>query len=153
MFVVKEQVNQKIRTMKMLNVLFVGIALMIGTTAVSAQETIKKTAQERANAHTKHMTKALLLNPDQVSKVAELNLGVANKNEAIRNDVNMTQEMKKTYIQGNLEGRKTQLKMILNAEQFAKFESQEAKKMKNKAAKKSKKLNTVNPSVEIMEEL
>ena len=153
MFVVKEQVNQKIRTMKMLNVLFVGIALMIGTTAVSAQETVKKTSQERADSHTKHMTKALLLNPDQVSKVAELNLGVANKNEAIRNDVNMTQEMKKTYIQGNLEGRKTQLKMILNAEQFAKFEAQEAKKMENKAAKKSRKLNTVNPSVEIMEEL
>ena len=61
--------------------------------------------------------------------------------------------MKKTYIQGNLEGRKTQQKMILNAEQFAKFEAQEAKKMENKAAKKSRKLNTVNPSVEIMEEL
>lgn len=152
MFVVNEQVNQKTRTMKMLKVLFIGIALMIGTTAVSAQETVKKTAQERANAHTKHMTKALALTPDQASKVAELNLGVANKNEAIRKDVNMTQEMKKTYIQGNLDGRNTQLKMILNAEQFAKFEAQEAKKMENKTEKKSKKVNTT-PAVEVMEEL
>jgi hypothetical protein len=139
--------------MKMLNVLFVGIALMIGTTAVSAQETVKKTAQERADMHTKHMTKALLLNPDQVSKVAELNLGVANKNEAIRKDVNMTQEMKKTYIQGNLEGRKAQLKLILNAEQFAKFEAQQAKKTEKKVEKKSKKVNTAPPAVEVMEEL
>ena len=152
MFVANEQVNQKTRTMKMLNVLFVGIALMIGTTAVSAQETVKKTAQERANAHTKHMTKALALTPDQASKVAELNLGVANKNEAIRKEVNMTQEMKKTYIQGNIDGRNTQLKMILNAEQFAKFEAQEAKKMENKTEKKSKKVNTT-PAVEVMEEL
>ncbi len=152
MFVVNEQVNQKTRTMKMLKVLFIGIALMIGTTAVSAQETVKKTAQERANAHTKHMTKELALTPDQASKVAELNLGVANKNEAIRKDVNMTQEMKKTYIQGNLDGRNTQLKMILNAEQFAKFEAQEAKKMENKTEKKSKKVNTT-PAVEVMEEL
>ena len=137
MFVVKGQVNQKIRTMKMLNVLFVGIALMIGTTAVSAQETVKKTSQERADSHTKHMTKALLLNPDQVVKVSELNLGVANKNEAIRKDVNMTQDRKKEFIKGNLDGRNAQLKMILNAEQFSKFEAQEAKKMEKKVEKKT----------------
>ena len=137
----------------MLNVLFVGIALMIGTTAVSAQGTVKKTAQERADMHTKHMTKALLLSPDQVAKVAELNLGVANKNEAIRNDVNLTADQKKEFIKGNKEGRKTQLQLILNAEQFAKFEAQEAKKMENKAAKKAKKKSAIQPTIEVMEEL
>lgn len=137
----------------MLNVLFVGIALMIGTTVVSAQGTVKKTAQERADMHTKHMTKALALTPEQVSKVAELNLGVANKNEVVRNDANMTPDRKKEFVKGNLDGRKVHLQMILTPEQFAKFEQNEAKKIENKTAKKAKKKNTIQPNIEIMEEL
>ncbi|MEY3236116.1 MAG: hypothetical protein RI883_217 [Bacteroidota bacterium] len=137
----------------MLNVLFVGIAMMIGTTAVSAQETVKKTAQERADANTKNMTKSLLLTPDQVLKVAELNLEVANKNEAIRNDVNITPERKKEFTRGNLDGRKSQLKLILTPEQFKKLEENEAKRKANISAKKAKKQKTINPSIEVMEEL
>ncbi len=136
----------------MLNVLFVGIALMIGTTSASAQETV----QERADMHTKQMTKTLALSSDQTSKVAELNLGVANKNEVIRNDVNLTPDRKKEYIKGNLDGRKIQLQMILTPEQYSKFEEQEANRIENKAEKKEKKekkQNTIQPNIEILEEL
>jgi Spy/CpxP family protein refolding chaperone len=99
------------------------------------------------------MTKSLLLTPDQVLKVAELNLEVANKNEAIRNDVNITPERKKEFTRGNLDGRKSQLKLILTPEQFKKLEENEAKRKANISAKKAKKQKTINPSIEVMEEL
>jgi hypothetical protein len=135
--------------MKMLNVLFVGVSLIIGTTSASAQETV----QERADKHTKQMTKTLALSSDQVAKVAELNLGVAYKNEVIRNDANLTPDRKKEYVKGNIDGRKTQLQMILTPEQYLKFEEQEANRIENKAEKKEKKQNTIQPNIEVLEEL
>lgn len=112
--------------MKALNVLLVGIILFVWTTNVSAQETEKKTAQERAEIHTTRMTKNLELTDQQKEKVSILNLGVAMKNEAIRNDQNMTKEQKQESLKGNMEGRKSMLKSILTEDQFKKLEEHEA---------------------------
>jgi Spy/CpxP family protein refolding chaperone len=132
--------------MKMLNVLLVGLAMLAGTTVVSAQETAKKTPQQRADQHTERMTKTLGLTDEQRAKVAELNLGVAQKNEVVRNDANMTKEQKQAALKGNHQGRKDQLKNILTAEQFQKFEEHEAQVIaKRKAKKEEKKKKQIAP--------
>lgn len=123
--------------MKMLNVLLVGFAIIVGSTTVSAQEKSKKSPQERAEMHTERMTKALDLTSDQRAKVAELNLGVAMKNDAIRNNTEMSKELKMESIKGNNEARKTYIKTILTEEQLKKFEEHEAKMQAKKDAKKA----------------
>ncbi|MEY4604291.1 MAG: hypothetical protein RIT43_1583 [Bacteroidota bacterium] len=87
-----------------------------------------KTPEERAKILTEKMTKSLLLSTEQQEKVLSLNTGVAQKNEAIRKNVNMNEEQKKEAIKGNLEGRKSGLQLILNEEQFKKYERMEAKR-------------------------
>lgn len=142
--------------MKILNVLLVGIALFAGVSTASAQEKKKLTPSERAERHTAKMTEVLGLTADQRAKVAELNLGVAMKNEAIRNDANMTPEQKKEAIKGNHEGRKAQLKLILTEEQFKKLEQHEAEMKAKRDAKKAemkKKKQKVKPASEELEEL
>ena len=139
--------------MKVLNVLLVGIALLVGTTTLSAQEKVKKTAKERAEMHTEKMTKELNLTPDQKTKVSELNLGVEMKNEAIHSDKNMSEETKKASYQGNNDAKMAQLKTILTEEQYKKVLTQhaemKAKKMESKST--NEKIAPSNKSVEIKE--
>ena len=123
----------------MLNVLLVGIALLTGITAASAQEKTKKTPEQRAELHTERLTKVLGLNDDQRAKIAEFNLGIALKNEAIRSNTNMPQDSKISYLQSNNEARKMMIKTVLTEEQIKKFEELEAKREANKAAKKEAK--------------
>lgn len=144
--------------MKMLNVLLVGFALFAVTTTVSAQEKTKKSPQERAEMHTERMTKALDLTSNQRAKVAELNLGIAMKNDAIRNNTEMSKELKMESIKGNNDARKSYLKSILTEEQLKKFEEHEvkmqAKKEANKAEMKEKKAKeNESAPVEEIEEL
>lgn len=123
--------------MKILNVLLVGVALIAGMTTATAQEKSKKTPLERAELHTERMTKALDLTSDQRAKVAELNLGIAMKNDAIRNNAEMSKELKMESIKANNEARKTNIKSILTVEQLKKFEEHEAKMQAKKEAKKT----------------
>lgn len=126
--------------MKMLKVLLVGIALFAGITAASAQEKSKKTPEQRAELHTERLTKVLGLNADQRTKIAEFNLGIALKNESLRNNPNIPQDVKISSLQSNNEARKMMIKTVLTQEQIKKFEELEAKKEENKAAKSSKDL-------------
>lgn len=142
----------------MLNVLLVGVSLIAGMATATAQEQTKKTPEQRAEMHTTRMTKALELTEEQRSKVAELNLGVAMKNEAVRNSTTMTKEQKQEAVQGNHEGRKAQLKMILSEEQYKKFEEHDAqiqvkKAAKKEAVKKKKAQKEQTTSPEVIEEL
>lgn len=114
----------------------VGLVLIVGTSSVSAQEKTKKTPQERAEMHTTRMANALELTADQRAKVAELNLGIALKNDAIRNDPNMSKELKQESIKGNNEARMAQLKNILNEEQYKKVLEFEAQRNAKKEARK-----------------
>ena len=125
--------------MKMLKVLLVGIALFTGITAASAQEKSKKTPEQRAEMHTERLTKVLVLNADQRTKIAEFNLGIALKNESLRNNPNIPQDVKISSLQSNNEARKMMIKTVLTEEQIKKFEELEAKKEANKAAKKEAK--------------
>lgn len=117
-----------------IKVLIVGVALMITANISYGQE---KTAEQRAAAQTEEMATSLGLSSEQKSQVAELNMGVAQKNDAVRQNPNMTQEQKAEAIKGNNEGRKNTLRIILTAEQFAKYEQQEASKKANLDKKKT----------------
>ena len=147
-----KELKNKIERMKMLNVLVIGIALFVGLTSASAQEKSKKTPEQRAELHTERLTKVLGLNPDQRTKIAEFNLGVALKNESIRNNPTIPQEKKISSLKSNNEARKMMIKSVLTAEQIKKFEELEAKKEANKAEKASKK-DSKSSKVPALEEL
>jgi hypothetical protein len=72
-------------------------------------------------------------------KIAEFNLGIALKNESIRNNPNIPQDVKISSLQSNNEARKMMIKTVLTEEQIKKFEELEAKKEANKADKADKK--------------
>jgi hypothetical protein len=111
--------------MKLLKSLFIAAALVFTAQSLNAQEQTKRSPEERAKLHTERMTKQLALSPDQQAKVTELNIGIAQKNEAIRTNVNMSPEQKKEAIKGNMQGRNEVLKTILTVEQFEKFKQQQ----------------------------
>ena len=136
---IEQNLKNKNKRMKMLNVLLVGIALFAGITAASAQEKSKKTPEQRAELHTERLTKVLGLNADQRTKIAEFNLGIALKNESLRNNPNIPQDVKISSLQSNNEARKMMIKTVLTQEQIKKFEELEAKKEANKAEKKEAK--------------
>ena len=136
---IEQNLKNKNKRMKMLNVLLVGIALFAGITAASAQEKTKKTPEQRAELHTERLTKVLGLNADQRTKIAEFNLGIALKNESLRNNPNIPQDVKISSLQSNNEARKMMIKTVLTQEQIKKFEELEAKKEANKAEKKEAK--------------
>ena len=136
---IKQNLKNKNKRMKMLKVLLVGIALFAGITAASAQEKSKKTPEQRAELHTERLTKVLGLNADQRTKIAEFNLGIALKNESLRNNPNIPQDVKISSLQSNNEARKMMIKTVLTQEQIKKFEELEAKKEANKAEKKEAK--------------
>jgi hypothetical protein len=149
----RKELKNKIKRMKMLNVLLVGIALFAGITAASAQEKSKKTPEQRAELYTERLTKVLGLNADQRTKIAEFNLGIALKNESIRNNPNIPQEVKISSLQSNNEARKMMIKTILTEEQIKKFEELEAKKDANKAEKAGKKEENKTSKEPVLEEL
>lgn len=114
--------------------LITGIALIVSTSIGYSQE---KTAEERAANQTEQMATSLGLTAEQKDKVGNLNLGIIQKNEAIRTDPNMTAEQKTEAIKGNNEARNYLLKSILTPEQLKKYEEDEASKKVNMSNKKS----------------
>ncbi|MCT4561563.1 MAG: hypothetical protein N4A41_09305 [Crocinitomicaceae bacterium] len=98
----------------------------------------KADPKERAEKLTARMDKELQLTETQRAKVAELNYGIALKNEAIRNDATLTQEQKKERIKMNNDQRKIQLQNMLTAEQNAKMEALEKERMERRQEKGKK---------------
>ena len=115
---------------------------------------------ERAEMHTNRLAKELNLTDAQKAKVLELNIGIAQKNDAIRNDANMTPAVKNESLKGNQDARDIHMKSILTEEQYKAYEvkkselqaKKELKKEEIKATKKEKK-DTLAPATEELEEL
>ncbi|MDP4797979.1 MAG: DUF4890 domain-containing protein, partial [Crocinitomicaceae bacterium] len=105
--------------MKMLNAVLVGVGLIVGLSTASAQDQTKtkKTPFERAQIHTTKMGNELSLSEEQKAKVLEINIGIAQKNDAIRNDPNMSQIDKKESLKSTQDSRDLQMKSILTEEQ------------------------------------
>lgn len=148
--------------MKMLNAVLVGVGLIVGLSTASAQDQTKtkKTPFERAQIHTTKMGNELSLSEEQKAKVLEINIGIAQKNDAIRNDPNMSQIDKKESLKSTQDSRDLQMKSILTEEQYKtylerKAEIQAKKELKKEEIKKSKKVKkeSITPVKEELEEL
>lgn len=112
--------------MKNLKLSIAAFALTIVANVAVAQQQPTSTPEELAAKQTERMSEKLLLSPDQKAKVAEINLTIVQKNEAVRNDQNLSPETKKESVKGNNEARVQMIKAILNPEQLKKFEEMEA---------------------------
>jgi len=91
----------------------------------AAQNNPSLTAKDRAEKLTALMTTKLKLSSDQKTKVTELNIGVALKNEAVLKNTDFSKELKIASIKGNNQGRRDYLKLFLTADQYALFEVME----------------------------
>ena len=112
------------------------LGMLLVTAGLNTAVSPETTAQERAQKQTESMTTNLELTEDQIPKVYEINLGVNLKNEAIRNNAEMSEESKKEAIKGNNDGRKAMLKNVLTEEQFAKYEQKEQMQIKRQEMKR-----------------
>ena len=110
------------------------LGLLIGS-ASFAQTEVKQNPQ----AMTEKLATDLLLSAEQKEKVANLNNGIARKNESILNSSGLTSEQKKSSIQSNNSAKKDQMKLILTEEQYAKYLSIEAKESYSEQIVKEKK--------------
>lgn len=113
--------------MKTLKITLATLALTLFANFSMAQQE-SKTPEEIAANHTEKLAEKLLLTPDQKAQVAEINLAIVRKNEAVKADKNMSEETRTQSIQGNNDARIQMIKPILNAEQLVKFEEMEAKR-------------------------
>ena len=113
----------------------------------TAQEREQMTAQERAAKQTERMTTELQLTADQRQKIEEINLGVIMKNDAVRNDPNMSDELKRESVKQNNLARKELFRTILTAEQFTKLEEMERTRSVNKKELKKMEKPAAKPTV------
>lgn len=100
------------------------------------EEKRKKTLEEKMRAKTDRMTEELGLTPQQDADLYRLNIKVAQKIRAIKEDPDMSDEKKKEFIQGNKQDYKNVLSTILTEEQMKKFEEMKAEKKAQREEKK-----------------
>lgn len=115
------------------------VALIIGG-AVFGQAPAKKerkTAEERATAMTEKMTTKLELTEDQKAQIQDINLGIAQKNDAIRSNTSLSREEKMKQMQENHQARDTMYQKVLTDEQYAKYQAWEKEKMEKMKAKQA----------------
>jgi len=124
--------------MKSMKSIFAGIFIVFASISAIGQVTTEKmTAEERAAKQTEHMSTELSLTADQKVKIAEINEGIVVKNDAIRNNPTMTEELKRESIKGNNDARRAQYSNVLTPEQLVKYDEMEkAQKEKRKEIKR-----------------
>lgn len=98
--------------------LILAAILMSGTFAVSAQE---QTIEQKATIQTEQMTTQLSLSEQQKTQIHEINLGVMQKNEAVKNNASLTAEQKVEQYKMNDQARTDLINQILTEDQKAKF--------------------------------
>lgn len=106
----------------------VKITLGVILLTMSVNFSMAQSVSEKATAQTEKMELELGLASDQKARISDLNFGILSKNDAIINDPNMSEEVKKQSIQGNNDSRLEILKGILTQEQFDIYKKSEAKK-------------------------
>ena len=123
----------------------------------------KSTPEERAQRLTAKMTEKFKLTPEQSSKISDINLGIAKKNEGIRGNASMAKEEKAKIIKSNHDARLMMYRDVLTPEQMTQYEAWEAAKKekrqenkgkgKGKAKGKTKPAPATTPETEESEEL
>ena len=110
----------------MKSIAFLLFFVLVTSFSTTAQSNPIEEAKQRANQLTELLDQKLKLSSDQLSKVTELNLGVAIKNSNVIHSTDQSYDFKVAAINGNNQGRRDYLKLFLTAEQFVKYESLEA---------------------------
>ncbi|GAB2475045.1 hypothetical protein GCM10011375_23790 [Hymenobacter qilianensis] len=94
----------------------------------SADQRTKKTPEQRAEARAANLSKSLGLNAEQTEKVRQLHLTHVKEMDAVRaKDIENHQKGKATR-----DRHEAQLKTILTADQYAKYEQQRTERMANR---------------------
>jgi hypothetical protein len=122
--------------------LILALAVLVGGTAAAQQQRQEqkrehKTAEERATGLTEKMTTKLTLDAGQKTKIQSVNLGIAQKNEAIRGNTTLSREQKMAQLKENQNARNTQYKEILTSDQYAKYEAWEKEKQEKMEARRA----------------
>ena len=110
----------------MKSIAFLLFFVLVTSFSATAQSNPIEEAKQRANQLTELLNEKLKLSSDQLTKVSELNMGVAIKNSNVIHSTDESYDFKVAAIIGNNQGRRDYLKLFLTAEQFAKYESLEA---------------------------
>ncbi len=121
--------------------LILALTFLLGGTAM-AQQTEKrerKPAEERANSSAQRIKTKLGLDDAQTTKIHDINLGIAQKNDAIRENTSLTREQKMSQLRENQNSRNAQYKEVLTTDQYAKYEAWEKEKRKKMEAKRAEK--------------
>ena len=121
--------------------LVLALAFLVGGTAI-AQQTEKrerKPAEERATASAQKMKTKLGLDDAQTTRIHDINLGIAQKNDAIRDNTSLTREQKMAQLKETQNARNAQYKEVLTADQYAKYEAWEKEKREKMQAKRAEK--------------
>ena len=121
------------------------IALGLITSSFSySQEQQKKTPEQRAALKTERLAKEVLLSPEQKEKVLTLYTGIAQKNDSARKSTSLSKDQKEVAIKSNNQTKVEQMKLVLNEQQYTKFQAIEAKKAEKQEARKEAKQNVKN---------
>lgn len=137
--------SRKINFMKKMVILFIGV-LISGSTIAQAE----KSATERAKNQTEKISQEANLTNEQKSKVYEINLGINQKNDALKTSTFSEEEQKKIQIQNN-EVRRQMISALLTPEQkdlmkkkMSKKKEIRKKKMRGKAKRQIQEKNSLN---------
>lgn len=140
----------------MIKTLVIACALVTGTSVIAQTKSGKSTvggpkgkietkqqsketpsAADRATRLTAKMTKQLDLTTEQAGLISDINLGIAAKNEAIRNNQSLTAEQKKEIIAANNTARIEMYKAHLTPAQIEKFDQLQKEHAAKVAQKKA----------------
>ncbi|WP_294669834.1 hypothetical protein [uncultured Fluviicola sp.] len=123
--------------------LILALAMVVGATAIAQQQPHpkkeRKPAEERATNSAQKMKTKLGLDDAQTAKIHDINLGIAQKNDAIRDNTSLTREQKMAQLKENQNARNVQYKEVLTADQYAKYEAWEKEKREKMQAKRAEK--------------
>jgi len=114
--------KNKLKTMKTIKIILATLLISASSFAQTS-----KTAEQKAAEQTEKMKTELGLTAEQTERVKEVNYGIVQKNEGVRNST-MTDAQKKESITYNEEARDNMMKDILTAEQFEKYKAYKAEK-------------------------
>lgn len=121
--------------------LILALALAVGGTAIAQphEKRERKPAEERATNSAQKMKTKLGLDDAQTTRIHDINLGIAQKNDAIRDNSSLTREQKMTQLKETQNSRNAQYKEVLTTAQYAKYEAWEKEKREKMQAKRAEK--------------
>ena len=99
-------------------------------------------AAYRATRLTAKMTKQLDLTTEQAGFISDINLGIAAKNEGVRNDQSLSAEQKKQLLEANNTARIEMCKAHLTPDQITKFDQLQKEHTAKVAQKKAENKST-----------